>query len=131
MADRRVSSLAGDAGDQLSQLRDTIAELGDRVSTLAAERARSARKSARSAAKTYGPVASTLYDDGVEAIQGAADAATYYGRRASRVVQSNPGLSILGLAVGVGVIAAIVYAASQEEDRRWYERTPPRRGGWF
>lgn len=131
MADRRVSSLAGDAGDQLASLRDTIAELGDRVSSLAADRARAARKSARAAAKSYGPAASTLYDDGVEALQGAADTATYYGRRAGRVVQSNPGLSILGLAVGVGVIAAIVYAAQQEEDRRWYERGGRRSSGWF
>ena len=129
MVDRRVSSLAGDAGDQLASLRDTIAELGDRVSSLASDRARDARKRARSAAKSFN--SSSVYDDGVEALQGAADTATYYGRRAGHVMQNNPGLSLLGLAVGVGVIAAIVYAAQQEEDRRWYERGGRSRGGWF
>ncbi|GBD47469.1 hypothetical protein [Methylopila sp. Yamaguchi] len=129
MVDRKVSGLAGDAGDQLAHLRATVSELGERVSTLAGERARDARKRARSAAKSFGPGASALYDDGVDALQTAADNAVYYGRRASHVVQRNPGLSLLGLAVGVGIVAALVYA-SQEDDRRWYERGS-RRGGWF
>ncbi|MFD1704947.1 hypothetical protein ACFSCV_18220 [Methylopila henanensis] len=129
MADRRVSNLAGDAGDQLAALRDTIADLSDRVSTLAAERARTARKSARAAAKSFGSGSHTLYDDGVEALQDAADTAVYYGRRAGRVVQSNPGLSLAGLALGVGIVAAIVYATQREEDRRWYERGGRR--SWF
>ena len=128
MADRRASGLAGEAGDQLAALRDTIAELGETVSSIAADRARQARKSARSAAKSISSNGGTLYDDGVDALQQAGDAVGYYGRRATHVVQRNPGLSILGLAIGVGIVAAIVYA-SQEDERRWYDR--PRRGGWF
>ncbi|GLK75258.1 hypothetical protein GCM10008171_05120 [Methylopila jiangsuensis] len=130
MVDRRASSLAHDAGDQIAALRDTIADLSDRVSSLAADRARSARKSARAAAKSLSSSSNTLYDDGVEALHDAADTAVYYGRRAGRVVQSNPGLSLAGLALGIGVVAALVYASQREEDRRWYERGG-RRGGWF
>lgn len=127
MADRRASGLAGDVGAQLSDLKDTIADLGERVAEIAAARTRDARKQARSAAKSVRASSSSLYDDGVDALGHAGDAAVYYGRRAGAVVKSNPGLSTLAVLVGVGVIAAIVYA-SQEDDRRWYER---RRGGWF
>lgn len=127
MADRKASSLAGDAGAQLAELKDTLADLGDRVAEIAAARGREARRHARSAAKSARVTGSSLYDDGAEALGQAGDAALYYGRRAGRVVKANPGLSALGLLVGVGVIAAIVYAA-QEDDRRWYERP---RGGWF
>lgn len=127
MADRKVSNLAGDAGSQIADLKDTLADLGERVAELASDRAREARKRARSAAKSFSGSSASVYDDGVEKLQQAGDTALYYGRRAGSVVRSNPGLSLLGLAVGVGVVAALVYA-SQEDDRRWYER---RRGGWF
>jgi hypothetical protein len=126
MADRKASGLASDAGAQLAELRDTIADLGERVAEITAARTREARRSARSAAKSMRASGGSLYEDGAEALGAAGDAAVYYGRRAGSVVRQNPGLSMLGLAVGVGIIAAIVYA-SQEDDRRWYER----RGGWF
>lgn len=127
MADRKASALASDAGAQLAELRDTIADLGERVADIAAARGREARRHARAAAKSASATGAHLYDDGVDALEHAGDAALYYGRRAGRVVRNNPGLSALGLLVGVGVIAAIVYAC-QEDDRRWYDR---RRGGWF
>jgi hypothetical protein len=127
MVDRKVSGLASDAGDQLAALRDTIAELGEQVSSIAADRAREARKRARSAAKSFSSSSNTLYDDGVGALQTAGDAVGYYGREAGRAVQRNPGLSLLGVAIGVGLVAALVYA-SQEDDTRWYEK---RRSGWF
>ena len=127
MVDRKASGLASDAAAQLSELRDTIADLGDRVAQLATARARDARKQARSAAKSVSSSSSSLYDDGVDALSHAGDAAVYYGRRAGSVVRNNPGLSTLGVLVGIGVVAAIVYA-SQEDDRRWYEK---RRAGWF
>lgn len=127
MADRKASSLANDAGSQLSELRDTLADLGERVAEIAAARGREARRGARSAAKSARATGGHLYEDGADALGQAGDAALYYGRRASRVVKNNPGLSALGLLVGVGVIAAIVYAA-QEDERRWYDRP---RGGWF
>lgn len=127
MADRKAGALAHDAGAQLSELRDTIADLGERVAEIAAARGREARRGARTAAKSARATGAHLYDDGAEALSQAGDAALYYGRRAGSVVKANPGLSALGLLVGVGVIAAIVYAA-QEDDRRWYERP---RGGWF
>jgi hypothetical protein len=127
MADRKAASLANDAGAQLAELKDTIADLGERVADIAAARGREARRSARSAAKSARATGASLYDDGAEALGQASDAAVYYGRRASKVVKNNPGLSLLGVAVGIGVIAAIVYA-SQEDERRWYERP---RGGWL
>jgi ElaB/YqjD/DUF883 family membrane-anchored ribosome-binding protein len=127
MADRKTSGLASDAATQLSELRDTISDLGERVAELASDRARMARKRARSAARSLQGSGGTLYDDGVDALGAAGDTAVYYGRRAGRAVRENPGMSMLGLAVGVGIIAAIVYAA-QEDDRRWYDK---RRSGWF
>jgi ElaB/YqjD/DUF883 family membrane-anchored ribosome-binding protein len=127
MADRRASGLASDASAQLAELKETIADLGERVAEIASQRSREARKQARSAAKSMRVTGHSLYDDSAEALGAAGDTALYYGRRAGRAVRENPGLSLLGIAVGVGVIAAIVYA-SQEDDRRWYER---RRGGWF
>ena len=126
MVDRKASGLANDATTQLADLRETIADLGERVAEIASARARDARKQARSATKSMRSSGASLYDDGVDALGQAGDAAVYYGRRASGVMRQNPGLSMLGLAVGVGVLAAIVYA-SQEDDRRWHER----RGGWF
>lgn len=127
MVDRKASGLAQDAGSQLAELRDTIASLGDRVSQLAASRAQDAKKQARSAARSVRASSSSLYDDGVDALGAAGDTAVYYGRRAGNVVKQNPGLSTLGLLVGVGVVAAIVYALREEEQSRWYDR--PR--GWF
>lgn len=125
MADRRASGLASDASAQLAELRDTIADLGERVAEIASARTRDARKQARSAAKSVRATSGSLYDDGAEALGAAGDAAVYYGRRAGSVVKHNPGLSTLGLLVGIGVIAAIIYAG-QEDDKRWYERG----GGW-
>ncbi len=126
MADRKASSLASSVGDQLVDLKDTVAELSERVSEIAAARAADARKRARAAAKTV--TSSGLYDDGLDALQSAGDKALYYGRRAGAVVKGNPGLSLLGVALAAGAVAAIIWA-SREDDRRWYERS--RRGGWF
>lgn len=127
MADRSASGLASDASAQLAELKETIADLGERVAEIASQRTSEARKQARAAAKSMRATGGNLYDEGAEALGAAGDTALYYGRRAGRVVRDNPGLSVLGIAVGIGVIAAIVYA-SQEDDRRWYDK---RRGGWF
>lgn len=126
MADRKASGLASDATTQLADLRDTIADLGERVAEIASARARDARRQARTATKSMRTSGASLYDDGVDALSQAGDTAVYYGRRAGSVVKQNPGMSMLGLAVGVGILAALIYAA-QEDDRRWSER----RGGWF
>lgn len=128
MAQSRASELAGDVGQQLADLKDTIADLGAQVSSIAQSRGREARRGARSAAKSMGASGGRLYDDGADALGVAGDHALYYGRRASRAMRENPGLSTLGVLVGVGVIAAIIYAAQQDDDHRWYDR---RRGGWF
>jgi len=129
MVDRKMSpsAMSHDASSQLSELRATVSDLTDRVGELSADRARAARKRARSMARSVSDQAGSMYDDGVEALQSASDSALYYGRRAGSAVRNNPGMSLLGLAIGVGVIAAVMYAM-QEDDRRWYER---RRGGWF
>ncbi|MFJ5487525.1 hypothetical protein ACIKTA_07855 [Hansschlegelia beijingensis] len=129
MVDRKMSpsAMSHDASSQLSELRATVSDLAERVGELSAERARAARNRARSMARSVSDSASTVYDEGMDALHSAGDSALYYGRRAGTAVRNNPGMSLLGLAVGVGVIAAICYAM-QEDDRRWYER---RRGGWF
>jgi ElaB/YqjD/DUF883 family membrane-anchored ribosome-binding protein len=127
LRDRKAKGLAGDASAQLAELKDTIAELGERVAEMASTRAGQARRSARSAARSMADQSHHLYDEGVEALHTAGDAALTYGRRAGQAVQRNPGLSLLGLAVGVGIVAAIIYA-SHEEDRRWFDR---RKSGWF
>ena len=127
MAQSRASGLASDAGAQLAELKDTIADLSERVADITASRTREARKQARAAARSVRSSGGQLYSDGAEALGAAGDTALYYGRRAGRVVKQNPGLSALGVLVGVGVVAAILYAASREEEPRWYER--PR--SWF
>lgn len=127
MAQSRTSGLAGDAGAQLAELKDTIADLTDRVAEITAARTRDARKQARSAAKSVRASGGQLYSDGADALNAASDTAVYYGRRAGHVVKQNPGLSALGVLVGVGVVAAILYASQREEESRWYDR--PR--SWF
>ncbi len=127
MAQSKASGIAGDAAAQLAELKDTIADLSERVADITAARTRDARRQARAAAKSVRSSGGQLYSDGAEALEAAGDAALYYGRRAGSVVRQNPGVSALGVLVGVGVLAAIVYAASREEETRWYER--PR--SWF
>jgi hypothetical protein len=121
MAHRTAGGLASDVSAQLADLRDTIADLGDRIADITASGARDARRHGRSTARSIRTSGASLYDDGVDALEAAGDAALYYGRRAGRVVRDNPGMSALGVAVGLGVIAAIVYAA-QEDDRFWRAR---------
>ncbi|WP_271167781.1 hypothetical protein [Hansschlegelia plantiphila] len=120
-------SLMKDPSTQLDDLKDAVADLGQRVSEIASSRAQQAKKRANAAAKSVRNSGGQIYEDGVEALQSAGDSAVYYGRRAGTVVRNNPGLTLLGVAIGVGVLAAIIYA-SQEDDRRWYDK---RRTGWF
>lgn len=120
-------SLIKDRADQLADLRSAVSDLSDRIADITGPAARQAKRRASAAAKSVSSSAGALYDDSADALSAASDQAVYYGRRASNLARQNPGLAILGLAVGVGVIAAIVYA-SQEEDRRWYEKP---RSGWF
>ena len=120
-------SLMKDRAGQLADLRSAVADLTDRIAEVAGSSTKQARRRAGAAAKSVSSSAGSLYDDGLEAVQSAGDHAVYYGRRATGIARQNPGLTLLGLALGVGVIAAIVYA-SQEDNRRWYEKP---RSGWF
>lgn len=126
-AQSTASGAASDAASQMSELRATIADLSEQVAGITAARTRDARRQARAAAKSIRASGGQLYSDGAEALGAAGDAALYYGRRAGYLAKQNPGLSALGVLVGVGIVAAIIYAASREDEPRWYER--PR--SWF